>query len=81
VYIALEINFNLSQAEEAVDVLNEEMIDKCKQRLACGSKEIFDLCMGAVKSFLANEPFRLFEGSMYFHRYLQWKWLERWLIF
>lgn len=35
--------------------------------------------MAAVKIFLAREPFHLFENSMYFHRYLQWKWLERYL--
>ncbi|GLH07401.1 G protein-coupled receptor kinase 2 [Gryllus bimaculatus] len=32
--------------------------------------------MSAVKTFLAGDPFRQFECSMYFHRYLQWKWLE-----
>ncbi|XP_059488866.1 G protein-coupled receptor kinase 2 isoform X2 [Neocloeon triangulifer] len=63
-------------AEDAVDVLNEEMIEKCKESMANGCKDLFDDCMSAVKSFLANEPFRLFEGSMFFHRYLQWKWLE-----
>jgi G protein-coupled receptor kinase len=26
---------------------------------------------------LAGEPFNLFMETMYFHRYLQWKWLER----
>uniref|UniRef100_A0A158R557 G protein-coupled receptor kinase n=1 Tax=Syphacia muris TaxID=451379 RepID=A0A158R557_9BILA len=31
----------------------------------------------AVRSFLAAEPFRTFTGTKYFHRYLQWKWLEK----
>ncbi|KAF4529703.1 hypothetical protein B566_EDAN016649 [Ephemera danica] len=65
-----------SVAPEAVDVLSEEMVEKCRDRLEAGSKELFEDCMSAVKAFLANQPFRLFEGSMYFHRYLQWKWLE-----
>lgn len=30
-----------------------------------------------VRSFLAAEPFRQFLDSMYFHRYLQWKYLEK----
>lgn len=42
-----------------------------------GSKSQFTECAKLVKDFLADEPFRLFEQSMYFHRYLQWKWLER----
>ncbi|KAH9633271.1 hypothetical protein HF086_000870 [Spodoptera exigua] len=41
-----------------------------------GSKDIFIECVRCVKSFLAGAPFAEFERSMYFHRYLQWKWLE-----
>lgn len=29
-----------------------------------------------VKDFLTGGPFHEFEGSLYFDRYLQWKWLE-----
>ncbi|CAD7085285.1 unnamed protein product [Hermetia illucens] len=47
-----------------------------KLEAPAGSKELFEPCVNAVKSFLAGEPFREFETSMYFHRYLQWKWLE-----
>jgi len=67
------------QASEAVDILNAEIIEHCKEKLATGNKELFLECMAAVKTFLAGEPFHLFENSMYFHRYLQWKWLERYL--
>jgi hypothetical protein len=65
------------QASEAVDILNAEINEHCKEKLATGNKELFVECMAAVKAFLAGEPFHLFENSMYFHRYLQWKWLER----
>lgn len=41
-----------------------------------GAKDLFELCVSSVKSFLAGPPFGEFERSMYFHRYLQWKWLE-----
>lgn len=64
------------EASEAVDILNAEIIEHCKEKLAAGNKELFLECMAAVKTFLAGEPFHLFENSMYFHRYLQWKWLE-----
>uniref|UniRef100_A0A1B6C906 G protein-coupled receptor kinase n=1 Tax=Clastoptera arizonana TaxID=38151 RepID=A0A1B6C906_9HEMI len=63
-------------AVEAVDILNMEMIEHCKEKLSSGNRELFNDCMAAVKQFLAGEPFFLFENSMYFHRYLQWKWLE-----
>ena len=33
--------------------------------------------MTEVKDYLSDEPFDEFKKSMYFHRYLQWKWLER----
>ena len=33
-------------------------------------------CVRSIKQFLRNEPFRQFVKSMYFQRYLQWKWLE-----
>lgn len=44
------------------------------------NKDLFDGCVNAVKSFLEGEPFSEFEDSMYFHRYLQWKWLEGQLV-
>ena len=31
----------------------------------------------AVRAFLASEPFQQFVETKYFHRYLQWKWLEK----
>lgn len=41
-----------------------------------GRKDLFAPCAHAVKTFLAGDPFREFTNTMYFHRYLQWKWLE-----
>ncbi|CAH1115160.1 unnamed protein product [Psylliodes chrysocephalus] len=40
------------------------------------NKDLFAPCVQAVKECLAGEPFKEFTSSMYFHRYLQWKWLE-----
>lgn len=45
-------------------------------KLTNGHKDLFAPCVQAVKQCLAGEPFKEFAKSMYFHRYLQWKWLE-----
>ncbi|KAL3173705.1 hypothetical protein MRX96_041514 [Rhipicephalus microplus] len=63
-------------SSEFVDVVNEDLVEKCKQGLAEASKDLFAECARAVKEFLMGGPFKEFEGSMYFDRYLQWKWLE-----
>ncbi|XP_076033447.1 G protein-coupled receptor kinase 2 isoform X2 [Oratosquilla oratoria] len=65
-----------SSEEKVIDVLNESLVSSCKENLDQASKDLFTESNEAVKQFLANEPFREFENSMYFHRYLQWKWLE-----
>lgn len=60
-----------------MDILNMEVTEKCKEKLASADKDLFEESSKIVKEFLAGEPFSQFEESMYFHRYLQWKWLER----
>ncbi|KAL9900876.1 G protein-coupled receptor kinase 2 isoform 3-T3 [Glossina fuscipes fuscipes] len=67
---------NLPSDELVLDVLNDDLIARVRDKINSGSKELFEPCVNAVKAFLAGEPFREFENSMYFHRYLQWKWLE-----
>jgi len=59
---------------QLVKLIGTDIIERCEQCM--GSKTQFTECAKLVKDFLADEPFRLFEQSMYFHRYLQWKWLE-----
>ncbi|XP_055314862.1 G protein-coupled receptor kinase 2 isoform X2 [Sitodiplosis mosellana] len=71
-----ETNLNCEKDELVLDVLNDDLIEKVRVKISLGSKEVFEPCVTAVKSFLAGEPFSEFESSMYFHRYLQWKWLE-----
>ncbi|XP_030370497.1 G protein-coupled receptor kinase 2 [Scaptodrosophila lebanonensis] len=67
----------LNNGDELVlDVLNDDLIAQVRNKLNSGGKDLFTQCETAVKAFLAGEPFREFENSMYFHRYLQWKWLE-----
>lgn len=41
------------------------------------SIEIFKDAVREVKDFLCEKPFDDYRQSMYFSRYLQWKWLER----
>lgn len=40
------------------------------------SKELFEPCAEVAKDYLSKQPFTEFLDSMYFKRYLQWKWLE-----
>ncbi|XP_058813133.1 G protein-coupled receptor kinase 2 [Topomyia yanbarensis] len=62
--------------EYVLDILNDDIVAQVRSKLSVGSKELFEASILAVKTFLEGEPFREFEASMYFHRYLQWKWLE-----
>lgn len=54
--------------ELVLDVLNDDLIAQVRNKLNSGGKDLFAHCVKAVKAFLAGEPFREFENSMYFHR-------------
>jgi len=49
---------------------NDDLIAQVRNKLNSGGKDIFAQCVNAVKAFLAGEPFREFESSMYFHRWV-----------
>lgn len=68
-------------AEEAVEIVNDDIVEQCKERLTDGAKDLFAACTAVVRGYLAGEPFKEFENSMYFLRYLQWKWLERYVTY
>uniref|UniRef100_A0A8C2M5B3 G protein-coupled receptor kinase n=1 Tax=Cricetulus griseus TaxID=10029 RepID=A0A8C2M5B3_CRIGR len=40
-------------------------------------KELFSACAQSVHDYLKGDPFHEYLDSMYFDRFLQWKWLER----
>ncbi|VDP69731.1 unnamed protein product, partial [Schistosoma curassoni] len=40
-------------------------------------KELFRSILKILEDFLRNSPFSEFLNSVYFNRYLQWKWLEK----
>lgn len=75
--VTITNTINVSEKDEFVlDVLNDDMVAQVRNKLSTGNRELFEASITAVRAFLAGEPFREFEASMYFHRYLQWKWLE-----
>ncbi|XP_025095258.1 G protein-coupled receptor kinase 5-like isoform X2 [Pomacea canaliculata] len=67
-----------SDSEMFVTQLNGNYVSAVKEEMSQknSSKELFNRCAEIVKNYLSEEPFREFVESMYFKRYLQWKWLE-----
>uniref|UniRef100_A0A3Q3W565 G protein-coupled receptor kinase n=1 Tax=Mola mola TaxID=94237 RepID=A0A3Q3W565_MOLML len=50
----------------------------CRERLEQSPcKELFNDCTKIVRDYLSGVPFSAYQESMYFSRFLQWKWLER----
>jgi len=60
-----------------IAILPDEMVESLKDNINSKSRELFNQCQAEVKNFLSEHPFKEFRMSMYFHRYLQWKNLER----
>jgi len=60
-----------------IAILPDEMVEAVKENINSKSRELFNQCQAEVKNFLSEHPFKEFRMSMYFHRYLQWKNLER----
>ncbi|XP_064629953.1 G protein-coupled receptor kinase 5-like isoform X2 [Lineus longissimus] len=67
-----------SEAPELVEQINSNHAATCKDAIAGdhANKELFNECGELVKDYLCKDPFNEFLESMYFKRYLQWKWLE-----
>uniref|UniRef100_A0A671ME56 G protein-coupled receptor kinase n=1 Tax=Sinocyclocheilus anshuiensis TaxID=1608454 RepID=A0A671ME56_9TELE len=66
------------KSEDYVPEVTEEMVTKCAESLqqeAC--KELFMECTKLIHDFLSMAPFADYLDSMYYSRFLQWKWLER----
>jgi len=60
-----------------ISILPDDVIDAVRKDINSKSRELFSECQTEVKKFLSEAPFKEFRMSMYFHRYLQWKYLER----
>ncbi len=66
-----------AQNDKFIDALSEETIAECIASVDSAARDLFSACAAQVKQYLSKEPFEEFRQSMYFHRYLQWKKLER----
>uniref|UniRef100_A0A8C2G5E7 G protein-coupled receptor kinase n=2 Tax=Cyprinus carpio TaxID=7962 RepID=A0A8C2G5E7_CYPCA len=56
----------------------QDVVGECRQKLEQSPcKELFQECTRIVREYLSGEPFSAYQETMYFSRFLQWKWLER----
>ncbi|XP_055562585.1 G protein-coupled receptor kinase 4 isoform X2 [Falco cherrug] len=56
----------------------QETVNECKARLEKNpSKDLFMDCTRIVHEYLSRRPFEAYQESVYFSRFLQWKWLEK----
>jgi len=65
-----------ASSNKYISILPEDMINRVRDSINSKSRELFSECQEEVKKFLSEEPYTEFRRSMYFHRYLQWKYLE-----
>ncbi|XP_070540653.1 G protein-coupled receptor kinase 5-like [Ptychodera flava] len=69
-----------SDSPESVSHIGAETVAGVKEALAHSepnnNKELFHDCAKEIRDYLSGQPFKDFLDSMYFSRYLQWKWLE-----
>ncbi|XP_062905602.1 G protein-coupled receptor kinase 4 [Mobula hypostoma] len=73
----LETYFNNGSAAHLPEV-PVDTIKQCKEKLEQSPcKELFTECAKYVHDYLSGGPFTEYQESMYFSRFLQWKWLER----
>ncbi|XP_030069069.1 G protein-coupled receptor kinase 6 isoform X2 [Microcaecilia unicolor] len=64
--------------EDYISLVPPQMSGACSERLdqeAC--KELFKQCSNMIHDYLSVAPFADYLDSIYFNRFLQWKWLER----
>ncbi|XP_067414993.1 G protein-coupled receptor kinase 4 [Emydura macquarii macquarii] len=56
----------------------QDTVNECKRRLEQNPcKDLFNDCTRVVHDYLSGGPFETYQQSIYFSRFLQWKWLER----
>ncbi|XP_050396591.1 G protein-coupled receptor kinase 5 [Patella vulgata] len=67
-----------SESEHYISQVNGNQVSAIKEAMAqkTSSKELFLTCSEVLSEYLTTDPFNDFLESMYFKRYLQWKWLE-----
>nr|XP_014345243.1 PREDICTED: G protein-coupled receptor kinase 4 [Latimeria chalumnae] len=73
----LDTYFNNGSAAHLPEI-PQETVKECKEKLEQSPcKELFKDCKRVVHEYLSGVPFTDYQKSMYFSRFLQWKWLER----
>ncbi|XP_005999275.1 G protein-coupled receptor kinase 5 [Latimeria chalumnae] len=66
------------QSPEYIEEVSQDLVQQAKEKLENSPcKELFSQCVNSVHEYLSGEPFEDYQKSMYFGRFLQWKWLER----
>ncbi|XP_060555612.1 G protein-coupled receptor kinase 5-like isoform X2 [Ruditapes philippinarum] len=68
----------LAESPDYISQVNGNQTVAIKESLAetTADKDLFTLCAEYVIDYLQKEPFQEFLASIYFKRYIQWKWLE-----
>ncbi|XP_044134987.1 G protein-coupled receptor kinase 5-like [Bufo gargarizans] len=70
--------FFTSNSPDYVPEIPDSQMEECILNFEKNpSKEIFISCISLLHEFLRGSPFREYQESMYFDRFLQWKSLER----
>lgn len=66
------------ESPEFISEIDEDIVCQTKEKFENSPcKELFCHCVKSVQDYLSGEPFREYQNSMHFDRFLQWKWLER----
>ncbi|ESO95058.1 hypothetical protein LOTGIDRAFT_117728 [Lottia gigantea] len=67
-----------SESEQYISQVNGNQVSAIKEAMGQKTprKELFLACSEVLTEYLTSDPFNDFLESMYFKRYLQWKWLE-----
>ncbi|XP_075063096.1 G protein-coupled receptor kinase 5-like isoform X2 [Mixophyes fleayi] len=70
--------FFTSTSPDYVPEIPDSQMEECITNFEKNhSKEIFSNCISILHEFLRGSPFREYQESMYFDRFLQWRSLER----
>ncbi|XP_037064079.1 G protein-coupled receptor kinase 4 isoform X15 [Peromyscus maniculatus bairdii] len=71
--------FFKEKSEVSLPQIPSAVVKDCKWNLKRNSfpKNVFHECARIVYTYLSETPFEEYQDSIYFCRFLQWKWLER----
>lgn len=63
---------------QRLEIIEGDKVTACQNALLDSpGTELFSECRIVVREYLKGEPFKEYQDSMYYSRFLQWKWLER----